>query len=108
MSSRELDLILESGIKLANTELQKKSEDEIEFDTAVKWASRAVVQYRLVDSSKNSSDIIERFSQADDFRHEAYEHAAQVEDGGQLVNHLRDMLDSIRDNTLRSLRKSRI
>ena len=63
-------------IEKAMEEVRSKSGEEVDRETAHTWASRAIASYRLcIKTSNNIRKKVERFSEGDDYRHEALEHA---------------------------------
>lgn len=76
-------------------EVTEKSDKTISVETAYKWAERAVVAY----SQFAKSGAVEWLLRAEDYRHEALEHAALVSDGGCLVGHLLDSIEKVRAQT---------
>ena len=62
------------NIKDAITELQEKSLDSIQRETAYKWASRAMAALELAHT--NEQYLLDY----SEYQHEALEHAALVED----------------------------
>lgn len=72
----------------AMQELRQKNMDAIQYETALRWASRALASYQLATRAADKAEIAERFTEGDCFRDEALEHAAQVNDEGKLRNYL--------------------
>jgi hypothetical protein len=72
----------------AMQELRQKNMDAIQYETALKWASRALASYQLATRAADRAVIAERFTEGDCYRDEALEHAAQVNDDGKLRNFL--------------------
>lgn len=78
----------------AYEEVSLKSEEQIELETAENWAARAVACYVRAAKELGSRDdlfgekYMEWFIRAEDFKHEALEHGAQVGDGGATVKEL--------------------
>lgn len=70
-------------------EIASKSDARIERDVAEGWASRAVACYRLY---ARSNKII-YLTRADNYRHEALEHASAVNDFGRTVCELQTQID---------------
>jgi len=66
-------------VKKASEELAEKSYREIQKETAYKWASRAAASYEAVISTRRE-DKLAVWSVAEEYYHEAIEHAALVED----------------------------
>jgi hypothetical protein len=69
LASSDLD------IEEALEEVRSKSGEEVDRETATKWAARAVASYRLCIKASGIREKVERFSEGDDYRHEALEHA---------------------------------
>ena len=69
-------------IDKAKEELKEKSYLEIQKSTAWTWASRAAVSYDLAIDEKDLSRKVAVFQVAEEYHHEAIEHAALYEDGG--------------------------
>jgi hypothetical protein len=65
------DLAVEEAMK----EVRSKTGEEVDRETAPKWAARAVASYRLCAEATSIREKVERFSEGDDYRHEALEHA---------------------------------
>jgi hypothetical protein len=63
------------NIEEALEEVRSKSGEEVDRETATKWAARAIASYRLCIESTALREKVERFSEGDDYRHEALEHA---------------------------------
>lgn len=71
--------VTQEGLDEAIAELKKKSYAEIESETAIKWASRAIV-----------SSFMRKPKEFEDYKHEAIEHAAFVS-----PDFLRDIINDI-------------
>lgn len=78
VASRYLNAASKLDVEGAFREVQEKSDREIESDTAHKWAARAIACFQL----HQSTGELRWFLRGNDYRHEAIEHAALVEDGG--------------------------
>ena len=63
-------------LKAAAKEISEKTDSTIQVETAYKWASRAVVCYRLYKGTGK----LKWLQQAEDYRHEAIEHASLADD----------------------------
>lgn len=85
--------------RAAMREVQAKSEAEIEAETAARWAMRAVACYKLYAETDDSEWLI----RAEDYKHEALEHGAQVGDQGKTVKRIEAQLNAAR----RGFRKGR-
>lgn len=64
-------------LKSAAQEISKKTDSTIQIETALKWGARAVVCYRLYKKTKK----LKWLQRAEDYRHEAIEHASLADDG---------------------------
>lgn len=62
-------------------EVETKSDAAIERETALKWAGRAVACYHKFSATKKPEWRL----RAQDYEHEAIEHAALVRDGGRTL-----------------------
>lgn len=81
-------------IEAAATEVNAKSVKELELETAEKWASRAIACY---NKYRETQDIAWRL-RAEDYHHEALEHAALVKDGGSTVARLGSEISKVEIN----------
>lgn len=71
-------------------EIQDKTTEQINRDTAYTWGSRAIACFQLAKEAKTEEERDALVARALDFRHEALEHASLVEDGGKLVGELQE------------------
>jgi hypothetical protein len=71
-------------LKAAKDELATKTYFEIEKDTAFKWAARAIESYKKAEPSGD----LELFLNAEEYRHEAIEHAAMVNDNFETLKEI--------------------
>jgi len=78
------------NILAALAEVSSKSAEEIEAETAYKWASRAVAYYWLW---RRRGDLNYRL-RAESARHEAGEHAAGADRSGAELRKIEDELDA--------------
>ena len=67
------------NIEEAKKELRKKTYDEIQVETAWKWASRAAASFENV-LKMDREDKVSAFVVAQEYLHEAVEHASLAED----------------------------
>jgi hypothetical protein len=86
-------------------EIQEKGAEGIQFDTACKWAARALASYQMAVQSANKMEIAERFTEGDCFRDEALEHAAQINDDCKLRNFLNKEMLPARQSALEAVVK---
>ena len=93
-------------IKKAKEELKNKSYLEIQKSTAIKWASRAGASYELAIEEKDIHRKVSIFQVAEEYHHEAIEHAALYEDRGDLLNKIEKELDHYRDKASEDLQSS--
>jgi hypothetical protein len=92
-------------LKQARAELNKKSYREIQEETAWKWGSRAAVSYEKV-LEVSSEFKVATFVMAEEYYHEAIEHAALVEEGAaELIEDLQDQVRKYQDEAFAHLEK---
>jgi len=94
-------------IEDARQELQEKSLEDIQIETAKKWAARAYVAYEIAVyfGSEDRDNAMGWFHVGEEYRHEALEHAALVEaedESNSLLNNIRELLNPIRDMAIES------
>lgn len=77
-------------LNAALNEITTKSESQIQIETAYKWASRAIICYRLFSNSRE----LKLFAQAVDYHHEAIEHAASAEDDCKTLHKIEEVLQA--------------
>ena len=75
-------------LKAAAKEISEKTDSTIQIETAYKWASRAVVCYRLYKRTGK----LKWLQQAEDYRHEAVEHASLADDDFETLKAVTDEL----------------
>jgi hypothetical protein len=90
----------------AKEELAKKSYLEIQCETSWTWASRSAASYDLAIEEKDIHRKIAIMCVAAEFYHEAIEHAALYEDGGNLLKELDKELEPFRDRATADLQNS--
>lgn len=78
------------NLNAAAKEISEKTDSTIQIETAYKWASRSIVCYRLFVSTGKLTWL----QRAEDYRHEAIEHASLAEDDYKA---LRDVTDVLRE-----------
>lgn len=76
-------------VKEAEKELKEKSYREIQKETAWKWASRAAASYEQCVKVKKADKLV-HWTIAEEFYHEAVEHAALVEGEEDLLKSIRE------------------
>lgn len=59
----------------AKKEVKDKGDEQIDRESAETWAARALASYDMCATERSLRARVERFSEADDYRHEALEHA---------------------------------
>lgn len=72
---------MDLDVPTALDEVTSKSDPVIERETSAKWASRAVACYCKFAETGDAEWLM----RAEDYKHEALEHAAMCEDGGATV-----------------------
>jgi hypothetical protein len=90
----------------AKQELKEKSYLEIQKQTSWTWASRAAASYDLAIEEKDTSRKVAVFMVAEEYHHEAIEHAALFEDGGKLLAELDKELEQYRERATADLHNS--
>lgn len=83
-------------------ELENKTYRQIQKETAVKWASRAAAAYQNCSKAKKSEKLV-LWTVAEEFYHEAIEHAALVEDEEDLVKNVREAVHPYLDKAAESM-----
>lgn len=89
----------------AYREITEKGPDGIQYETACKWASRALASYQMAVQAADRLEVAERFTEGDCFRDEALEHAAQVNDESKLRNFLNKEMLPAREAALKAVIK---
>lgn len=100
-------VISKALVEEALYELKHKSEAEIETETALRWAARAMAAYLYANERPRGGSrktVLEYFAWGEDLYHEALEHAALVRDHGALVSKIQDQVDPLREGLLRAIR----
>lgn len=80
--------VIEEALK----EVQSTPTEKVEIDTAYKWAARSIACFLLSRETKE----VNWFIRAEDYRHEAIEHASLAHDGGQTVQFIESEIDQHR------------
>ena len=83
-------------VPAAILELKQKNHAQIEFESALRWGSLSIAAYTLADRTIDKAERISYFSDGEDYANEAREHAAQVGDGGKLLEYLNKEIDVVR------------
>jgi len=83
---------MEISIEEAIKELQEKTLDQIQRETAIKWAGRALAARHLASESEVAEVQYQLSMDHNEYVHEALEHAALVEDEGQFLVELKKEL----------------
>jgi hypothetical protein len=94
------------NLQKAKEELKHKSYLEIQKDTAITWASRAAASYDLAIEEKDAHRKVAVFMVAEEYYHEAIEHAALFEDGGDLLSKVDLELEPFRERATADLHTS--
>jgi hypothetical protein len=89
-------------IEDARQELQEKSMEDIQIETAKKWAARAYVAYEIAAyfESEDRDNVMGWFYIGEEYRRKALEHAALVEaedESTSLLNSIRELLNPFRE-----------
>lgn len=90
-------------IEEAKREIETKTVEEIEVETARKWAARAVAYYNaaLNEAHQNSRIALQTFLNGYDAHQEAIEHAAKG--GADYAEETIDYLGDVLESTLKTL-----
>lgn len=91
------------NLEEARKKLEEKSYHEIQKETAWTWSSRAVVSYEFVlEASKDQK--IASWTVAEEFYHEAIEHAALTEeDAPKLLKEIQDAVHPYQEKAVEHL-----
>lgn len=84
----------------AALEISTKGRETIEFETAMKWAARAMACYIAFRSTGEARTLLD----AEDYRHEAIEHGAMV--GSSTLEQVHGLLDTARSACIAKVRTS--
>lgn len=84
-------------IDKARAELGKESLAEIQRKTARTWAARAIVSYRMAEDASGPDELFKRFTDGDEYRHEAIEHASLIMNDGKFLPFIQSAIDSARE-----------
>jgi hypothetical protein len=66
-------------VKEAIKELRDKTLEDIQRETAWKWASRACAAFQKASEQKSLKDAVKWLLEAEEYKHEAIEHAALID-----------------------------
>jgi uncharacterized protein (DUF1015 family) len=86
----------------ASKELESKSYGQIQKETAWKWASRAAASFLSCKKAKKDEKLV-FWTVAEEFYHEAIEHAALVESDESLVKEVREAIHSYQEEAAESM-----
>lgn len=73
----------------ARQELKSKSYQQIQKETAIKWASRAAASFELCVEAKEEDKLL-HWSIGEDTYHEALEHAILADEDGKTAKEVRE------------------
>ena len=93
----------EDYVNEAREEIRGKSHEDIQVDTALKWAARAYASYEIALSADLKIDQTGWLQVAEDYRHESLEHAALIEGNQLSVNTsalVRELMSELRDHAI--------
>ena len=76
------------SVSEARRELLQKSRERIEEETAFRWADRALAAWQLYATSGADRWLRD----AEEYHHEAVEHAALADETGEVLRRLREYL----------------
>lgn len=90
-------------VKEAKEELEKKSYRDIQVETAYKWGARACASYENVLLADRDQKI-QMYLLAQEYEHEACEHAALVpSDIEYILENVRNLISSYQEKALEEL-----
>lgn len=101
-----LSLSAKMDVEKALKEVQEKTTKEINESTAYTWGSRAAACYKLAAEQSDERKRDQWLLRAEDFKHEALEHAALVEDGGRLVGEIQKLVNPEIGNSKEAVRET--
>lgn len=71
-----LDALLQDAMSKAMSELSSKTLRQVQYETAIAWAGRALASYERYARTRDLVALLD----AQEYEHESREHAALVED----------------------------
>jgi len=89
------------NVEEALKELSQKNLNQIQKETAIKWASRACASFQNCLSEEGAKKMV-CWSVGEEFAHEAVEHAALVE-GEDMVSVIKQELEPYRDRAAQDI-----
>lgn len=90
--------MIKIDITKALKELNTKTHQEIEEESALSWANKACAAYYLIShGGLQPQDALRRLIEAEDYFGEAIEHAAKKEDMGSFVHQLQVAIKPYQD-----------
>lgn len=88
-------------VKAAIKELEVKSIEDIQRETAWKWASRACASFQKASEQKSLKAAVKWLMEAEEYKHEAVEHAALVEkEDGKLLKEVLHAINEFQKKTV--------
>lgn len=98
---------IQEYVNNAYKEILEKNYDEIQADTALKWASRAFVTYSMIKEAEELGEgddkSLNYLLLGEEYRHEAIEHAGSIEDeeyGPYVMGVVKDLMNDVRNEAL--------
>lgn len=88
------------NVAKAQKELKTKTYTEVQTETAWTWGSRAAAMYDGLTPDLPLREAMIRWMQAQEYEHEATEHAALVDDGGITVRDMTQALKPYKDKSV--------
>lgn len=86
----------------ARQELKSKTYQQIQKETAIKWASRAAAAFELCSEAKDADKLL-HWSIGEDTYHEALEHAILADEDGKLAREVREAVHPYLDKAAESM-----
>lgn len=97
MAKAKVELASKIDVEEALKEVTSKTKQEIEIETARKWAARAIACHQLMHQAKKMHDKLKWADLADDFRQEAMEHAAVADDDGVTLADVTKAMNKVKE-----------
>lgn len=89
-------------VQAALKELKEKTYGQIQYETSFKWASRAAASYQNCLSVPVEEKLV-CWTIAEEFYHEAVEHAALVSNNDTLLKQIRDLVHPFQEKAAQSM-----
>jgi hypothetical protein len=84
------------------SDIDGKTDEEVQYDSAVGWAEKCCAAYKKSTESDDLAEKIRFLLWAESLRDEAIEHAGKCEDHGSFLSELQDDIDEYRHSAMKS------